>query len=221
MLEKTTFPFAQVNMHIQSINVDQRKKFWASHPHESSLFLRCRPTHSSALIRGVLVGQWNFNYPSHPWNSFSRRYQKSLITMCCLGGGGGVCASWAKKCMRKHSQKTFCHMIMFQRPGFVDRSSLGIGLSVWGPQWYEVKAEGLWVLLDNSWTQAFKINVVVERHLFIHGTVYETMNCFCASVIVFDLNHISWLHDWGGINTTTNKWIVMINNKTTECHNIM
>jgi len=48
-------------------------------------------------------------------------------------------ASWAKKGMRTHSQKTFHEMIMFQCPGSVDHSSMGTGLNVWGPQWWELK----------------------------------------------------------------------------------
>lgn len=63
-------------------NIGYNKQFRASHSLESSLFLRCRPTHSSPLICCVSVGHWNCNYPIHPWNSFRKR--TVMVCLPCL-----------------------------------------------------------------------------------------------------------------------------------------
>lgn len=63
-------------------NTGYNKQFRASHPLESSLFLRCKRTHSLSLICCVSVGHWSFNYPIHPWNSF--RIRTIMVCLPCF-----------------------------------------------------------------------------------------------------------------------------------------
>lgn len=63
-------------------NIGCNKGSRASHPLESSLFLRWRSIYSSSLVSCVSVGHWNCNYPLHPWNSFRKR--TVMVCLPCL-----------------------------------------------------------------------------------------------------------------------------------------